>query len=268
MKLFSPYNIMTSFILSGNTSDFTTCHNSVMLDNNKNYEAALLSLDIYNSIPNVSVNKNNIFTYSTDNGTTWKTIAINTGAYELQAINNEIKRQIIAYGDDENAITIAANTSRLTSIVSITNPSYKVDFSVANSIGSILGFDGGMISHGYNESPNIVNIIQINSILVNIDIIMGSYVNGSRSPTLYSFYPNIPSGYKIVERPNPSLIYFPLSRHDLSRIRVWLTDHNGNLIDIRGETVTIRIHVREIKSRSVENDILKEVSKLLNKFYP
>ena len=163
---------------------------------------------------------------------------MNTGAYELQAIDNEIKRQIIANGDDGNAISIAANISRLTSIVTITNQTYKVDFSVANSVGSILGFDGKIISLGYNESPNIVNIMQINSILVNIDIIMGSYVNGSRSPTLYSFYPNVSPGYKIVERPNPSLIYFPLSRHDLSRIRVWLTDQNANLVDLRGETVT------------------------------
>ena len=53
-----------------------------MLDSNKNYEAALLSLDPHNSIPNVSVNKNNIFTYSTDKESTWKTVAINTGAYE------------------------------------------------------------------------------------------------------------------------------------------------------------------------------------------
>ena len=52
---------MTSFILSGNTSDFTTCHNSVILDSNKKYEIALLSLDTYNSIPNITAEKNNIF---------------------------------------------------------------------------------------------------------------------------------------------------------------------------------------------------------------
>jgi hypothetical protein len=251
---------MVSFILSGNTSDFTTCHDSVTLDLNKKYEAALLSLDTYNSIPNITVNKNNIFTYSTDDGKTWKTIPLNTGAYELQAINNEIKRQIITNGDDESAFNISANISRLTSIVNIENPSYKIDFGVDNSIASVLGFDKVIISYGYNESSNIVNIMQVNSILVNIDIIMGSYVNGSQSPTLYSFYPNVSPGYKIVERPNPSLIYYPLSRHDISRMRVWLTDQNGTLVDLRGETVTMRIHVREIKP---EHDILKELSNIL-----
>ena len=111
-----------------------------------------------------------------------------------------------------------------------------------------------------NESSSIVDIMPVNSILVNIDIIMGSYVNGISSPTIYSFYPNVPPGYKIVERPNPALIYYPvLSMHDISRMRVWLTDQNGNLIDLRGETITIRIYIREVKSRSIEIDILNEI---------
>ena len=252
---------MVSFILSGNTSDFVTCHNSVMLDPTKEYEAALLSLDTYNSIPNVTKNKNNVLKYSTDDGATWKTIALDTGAYELQAINSEIKRQIIVNGDDESAINISANISKLTSIVNIEKSRYKIDFGVSHSIGPVLGFKKVIIGHGYNESPNIVNIMQVNSILVNLDIIMGSYVNGLQSPTLYSFYPNVSPGYKIVERPNPSLIYYPLSRHDISRIRVWLTDQNGNSIDLRGETLTVRIHVRE--SNSILNELLKISKKIL-----
>ena len=252
---------MVSFILSGNTSDFVTCHNSVMLDPTKNYEAALLSLDTYNSIPNVTKNKNNVLKYSTDDGTTWKTIALDTGAYELQAINSEIKRQIIVNGDDESAINISANISKLTSIVNIEKSRFKIDFGVSHSIGSIIGFKKVIIGQGYNESPNIVNIMQVNSILVNLDIIMGSYVNGSQSPTLYSFYPNVSPGYKIVERPNPSLIYYPLSRYDISRIRVWLTDQNGNSIDLRGEMLTIRIHVRE--SNPILNELLKISKKII-----
>jgi len=250
---------MTTFVLTDNKSDFTTCHNSVILDPSKNYEAALLSLDTYNSIPNITEGKNNLFSYSRDDGKTWKIIALDTGAYELAAINNEIKRQLIANGDSESAITVTANVSRLTSIVSIENSSYRVDFSIPNTIGSVLGFGRVQIGPGYNESPYIVDIMQVNSILVNIDIIMGSYVNGFPSPTIYSFYPNVPPGYKIVERPNPSLIYYPLSRHDISRMRVWLTDQQGNLIDLRGETITIRIYVREIKPRGIVCNILKEI---------
>src|SRR5580658_96853 len=117
---------MKTFILTGNTSDFTTYHHSVILDPTIKYEAALLSLDTYNSIPNITEQKNNIFRYSTNSRQTWKIIAFNTGAYELAAINNEIKRQLIANGDSDSAITITANVSRLTSIVIIENTAYMV----------------------------------------------------------------------------------------------------------------------------------------------
>ena len=252
----------TSFILTGNSSNFTTCFNSITLEPTKQYEAALLSLETYNSIPNIIEEKSNEFKYY--NGEAWKTIILSTGAYELNAINNEIKRQIIANRDSESAIDITADVSTLKSIVSIDNPNYKVDFGIPNSIGSVLGFET-VIGHGYNVSLKIVDIIQVNSILVNIDIIMGSYVNGSSSPTIYSFYPNVAPGYKIVERPNPSLIYYPVSRQDISKMRVWLTDQKGNLVDFRGETITIRIHIREVKSRSIESDILKAILELKNK---
>jgi len=49
------YDIMASFILSSNTSDFITCHDSIILDPDTNYEAALFSLDAYNSLPKISV---------------------------------------------------------------------------------------------------------------------------------------------------------------------------------------------------------------------
>jgi hypothetical protein len=48
-------------------------------------------------------------------------------------------------------------------------------------------------------------------------------------------------------------------------MRVWLTDQKGNLVDFRGETITVRIHVREVKSRSIDNDILKAILELKNK---
>src|SRR5580692_760055 len=254
-----------TFVLNGSTSDFTISHNSVMLMPGRKYEAALLSLDVYNSIPNVTVGKNNIFKYSVDNGVNWKIIAFKTGAYELQEINKEIKRQMKSNDDNDAAITIVANVSRLTSIINIASENYKIDFSVPNSIGSILGFvtsgpassGAQIIGYGYTESPNIVDIMAVNSIMVNIDIIMGSYVNGYPSPTIYSFYPNVSPGYKIVERPNPSLIYYPLSRDDISRMRVWLTDQHGNLIDFRGERITIRICVREAKNGII--DALKRI---------
>jgi len=41
-----------------------------------------------------------------------------------------------------------------------------------------------VLNSGYNNSTKIVNIIKLDSIMVNIDIISGSHVKGSEHPTI------------------------------------------------------------------------------------
>ena len=74
-----------------------------------------------------------------------------------------------------------------------------------------------------NESENMINILTINSILVNIDIISGSYGNGATQPTIYSFFPDVSPGYKIIENPH-NLLYLPITSDTIHSITIWLTD--------------------------------------------
>ena len=64
------------------------------------------------------------------------------------------------------------------------------------------------------NTPQIIkslkNILSVNSVLVNIDIISGSYLNGQRNPTIYSFFPAVSSGYKIIETP-ANMVYLPIT---------------------------------------------------------
>lgn len=262
---------MKTLILSSNTTDFTTSFsNPIQLNQNNQYEAALLSIDTYNSIPNIT-DTNNKFMYSNDKGITWKTLTLSKGSYELQAINDEIQRQMIINGDydsekNEYYIIISANTSELKSIINITNESYLVAFR-ENSIGPILGFPSpfSLIGYGYNKSQEIVNITKVNLVLINTDIISGSYVNGNQSPVIYSFNPNkVSPGYKLDERPNPKLIYYPVNSLSINSIRIWLTDQNNNPIDLRGETVTVTVHLREVIN--IEQQIKKAFKELKSEF--
>ena len=107
--------------------------------------------------------------------------------------------------NDRDNIEISANANTLNSEMIINN-NCEVDFRRYNSINSLLGFDSKRYTSGFNESENMVNILTINSILVNIDIISGSYVNGSTQPTIYSLFPNVSPGYKIIENPQ-NLLY-------------------------------------------------------------
>ena len=92
----------------------------------------------------------------------------------------------------------------------------------------------------------MVNILTINRILVNIDIISGSYVNGSTQPTIYSFFLDISPGYKIIENPH-YLLCLPRTSDTIHSISIWLTDLNGNELILQGENMSMRFHLRRFK---------------------
>src|SRR3989442_14473781 len=106
---------------SSKTTDFTTqFDNPIQLTKEKRYEAAFFLLETFNTIPNVT-NENNNFTYSADNGTTWKSIKLKKEAYEIEQINNEIQRQMIESRDydvenDSMQINISIFASLLSAI--------------------------------------------------------------------------------------------------------------------------------------------------------
>ena len=128
----------------------------------------------------------------------------------------------------------------------IINNNYEVDFRRYNSINSLLRFDSKLYTSRFNESENMVNILTINSILVNIDIISGSYTtHNSTQPTIYSFFPDVSPGYKIIENYH-NLLYLPITSDTIHSITIWLTDQNGNDLNLRGENLSMRYHLREI----------------------
>jgi len=138
---------------------------------------ALLNLETYYSFPNID-STNNSFKYSMDNGKNWFTILIPEGSYKICDIDAAIKQQIRTnnhYGDENNKyfISVSANTSTLKTVLTLTN-SYQVDFGLPNSMRHVLGFNSAVYTTNYHKSENEVNIMNINSILVNIDIITGS----------------------------------------------------------------------------------------------
>ena len=97
----------------------------------------------------------------------------------------------------------------------------------------------------------MVNILTINSILVNIDIISGSCVNGTTQPTIYSFFPDVSPGYKIIENPH-NLLYLPITVDTIHGITIRLTDQNGSELILRGENLLIRFHLRERFTKCLE----------------
>ena len=116
---------------------------------------------------------------------------------------------------------------------------YEVDFRQDKSIHSLLGFHSKLYTSAFHESENMVNILTINSILVNIDIISVRYVNSSTQTTIYSFFPDDSPGYKIIENPQ-NLLYLPITSDTNQSITIWLTNQNGNNLNLPGENLSMR----------------------------
>ena len=240
----------TSFqiIVSGNESSFSTRF-SPNIELDKVYEIALVNIETYYSFPNIDEN-NNVFVYSYDNGVSWEKIKIHVGSYEIDDLNNTIHFEMEKRGhydeiNNENYINISANSNTLTSVL-IIEQGYQVDFNHKNSLAKVLGFTGTKYEEGFHESENVVNILTINSILVNIDMISGSYVNGATKNTVYSFFPKVSPGYKIIESP-VNLVYLPLILDTMDNLNISLTDQDDHLLSLRNEKLTIRFHIREAR---------------------
>ena len=242
----------TSFqiILSSDKTNFNTRFNPKLeLDEKKKYEIALVNLETYYSFPNID-ETNNTFVYSPDNGNSWEKIKIPEGSYEIDDINNAIQHEMEkrTHYDEINEdyyINIAPNTNTLKSVL-ILEKDYQVDFNHQNSLAKVLGFTGTKYTEGFYESENVVDILRINSILVNIDIISGSYVNGTTKSTIYSFFPDVSPGYKIIESP-VNLVYLPITLNTIDSLNVMITDQDDHLLNLRNEKLTIRFHVREAR---------------------
>ena len=69
-------------------------------------------------------------------------------------------------------------------------------------------------------------------------------MRGVQAPVVYNFFPNVAPGQKILEAPR-NLIYLPVTVDVISTLSVWLTDKDGKMLDLRGEELTIRFHLRE-----------------------
>lgn len=203
----------------------------------KNYVCGLISFDSYHTIPNVD-EKNNLFHIGD------YIIEIPVGSYEFSDIVDIITDK---YKDltDEGDLYINENFNTFeTSIKSTIHPIY---FNKERSIGSLLGFSKRVLKPKVeNLSDKTIDITNINTVIIECNIVNGSYINNVSAHTIHQFSLDVSPGYKITERPtNP--IYLPVNLREISTLVLRVVDQDGNLINFRGEKISIRLHLKPIK---------------------
>lgn len=237
---------MSSYTVSlvGNSSTLkTTLFPALRLRQGSQWEAALLDLTTYNSIPNISEGVNNkIHYYKTKDKdgkySELEVFSLPTGSYEIDNINKVLQNHM----GELNIQVVGNNNTMKAEITS----KYYIDFTKQHSIGQLLGFSSNNEILEPNKTytgDSTVSILKVNTIDVTCNIIQGSYRNGVNNHILHTFYPSVAPGYKIVEKPQ-NLVYLPLNTSFISDVVLNILDQDGDHIDFRGEYITVRIHIK------------------------
>ena len=169
--------------------------------NNRQFKIAITFLTAYNGIFNVT-NKNNKFHFKKQLiEDDFIQITIPPGAYEIENLNEELKRIFIDKGFySENPFTIKPNFSSLGSIIQIQPQGPIIGFVFDDTIGDLLGFNENILWEEYNLSPNPVDILPFDNYFIHIDIARGMIFKGKRSGIIHNFTMDVDPGYKYIEK--------------------------------------------------------------------
>lgn len=220
----------------------------IELDSRYDYSLALISLNTWNTIPNIEEGRNKFY-YILNNQET-RMLEIPTGSYELEDIENYLQGQLdnsgATAGDRNHIISLKPNNNTLKcELKSI----YEIDFKYKDSIAKLLGFSPRVLKAGVlHESDLPVEIIQVATIRVECNIISGSYYTSNPAHTLYEFSPTVDPGYSINIEPR-NLIYLPVNQKSIYNITLDLLDQDSRPLNFRGEEVLIRLELRRNGAR-------------------
>lgn len=252
---------MTSFTVAftGNSSvlrcDFFP---EIVLSPNIDYSCSLLDFTSYNSIPNITEGKNNEFKCkwivkekqrdargkeTSVDVSKEKTISLPTGSYEVEDILKYLKSEFAA-----NKISLSYEISDASSTVKI-EFNTKIEW-IGGTLLNLIGFQRRQFFESKTKysSDHIVKITNIDLIRIECDIVSGSYINGRNCHTVHQFsHCKVPPGHKFIEVPK-HMIYLPIKEKQLRSIQISIVDQNGDLIDFRGEQISCRIHIKQVKN--------------------
>ena len=217
--------------------------------NNKQFKIAVTFLTGYNGFFNVTVQNNKFYFTKSITVDGFIQITIPPGAYELESLNDEIKRTIIDnghYTELNYPFTIKPNFSTLGSIIEISTQGPVITFVPDDSIGDLLGFNKTTIFEEYNLSPNPVDILSFDNIFIACIIAQGINFRGQRSGIIHNFTMDVDPGYKHIEKFRGGVQWYMMEIKDIISSNCFkLKNENGNFISFNGQSITFRLSFTE-----------------------
>lgn len=207
------------------------------------------SFSTYNNIPNVIKGYNNQLKIKVP-GEGYKIVGLETGAYELETINEQLIYWIgITYPKLKNVekyFELLPNfaTSKADFVF---KDDYGVDFNVEASMNGLLGFNKADKIEGVGKysGEGIVNITSVTQLIFNCNITKSNYIDGKEMPFLYNCGVNVPAGFRLA-RELTDIAYKDLNTTQISHLRIWILDEHGAPVNLRDENLTVTLSLKLI----------------------
>ena len=219
--------------------------------NNKKFKKAVTFLTGYNGVFSLT-NSNNKFyfkkTVTDEDG--FVQITIPPGAYEIQAIDKELKRIFIGedhFTEANYPIKIKPNFSTLGSIIEISPQGPIIIFMFDDSIRDLLGFHARRLYEKCTPSNNPVDILSFDNTFIETDIAKGMIFKGKRSGIIMNFTMSVLPGYKYVCRFQGGIQWYTMESKDVtSSISFKLKNEDNELVSFNGQSISFRLSTKEI----------------------
>ena len=244
-------NISTTDLANVNdTHNFTYRTNLLNLDINKEYEIGLLSFSIWYAWFNIKETNNKI-RYLVS-GTPF-IITLDNGNYGISDINSTIQSKLIQNGHSQTGITLYGNYTTLRCDLTL-EPNYDIDFSYANSINNLLGFNSQLYENNTasdlvfqgESAANITNSIDMITLCVDVLDVKFNQTNNRTSNVIHSFIPTSGPGSNL-SSVIPSPVFLKLnSSGPVNTMQISVRDQSQRLVDLNGENVSLSLLIKEV----------------------
>ena len=211
-------------------------------------QIGLKNFTTFNNIPNIVKDTNNQLKVKVPGDKEWRVFALETGAYELKVIAEQIVEWITVKFPKlkdvkDNFKLIGNNATSKAEFYFLDD--YGVDFDVSASMFDLLGFRNGDRYEGVGRyaGKRIVNITNVTQLIFNCNITTSNYINGQEMPFLYNCSVDVPGGYRMGRELN-SIAYKTLNTSQISHIYIWVVDEGGAPVNLRDDDLTVTLSLR------------------------
>lgn len=205
------------------------------------------------TIPNISANLGNNKFYIEYNAANY-VITIPDGLYAVSDLNNALDRELVNATGVSGILNLEADNATQKVSITINVATVQIDFTPADTFRDILGFNSQLVPGGgptvgsYTQlGDNVAAFNTIEYFLLHTDLISeGIRTNNNYTQTVAQILIDVPPGSQIVYTPfnPPKSDAINLSGAIVDRVRFWLTDQTGTLVDTNGEDFSCRLTIR------------------------